>query len=89
MRYIHFYGSNGYCGCDYNEYLEVEDDTPEYEIDRYSEEFAYEWAESYEYVATGWNETWESEEDRENYYEDAVSNAGWEEITKEDFEENS
>lgn len=87
MRYIHFYGSNGYCGCDYDEYLEVDDDISDEEIDRYSEEFAYEWAESYEYVATGWNEPWESEADRDNYFEDAVSNANWEEITKEEFDE--
>lgn len=89
MHYIHFYGSNGYCGCDYDEYLEVDDDTPVDELDRYSEEFAYEWAESYEYVATDWNESWESEEDREEYYSDAVGNANWEEITKEEFEANS
>lgn len=89
MRYIHFYGTNGYCGCDYDEYLEVEDDTPAKEIDRYSEEFAYEWAESYEYVARGWDSDWESEDERNSYYEDAFSNANWEEITEEEFFENT
>lgn len=36
MKYVHFFGSNGYCGTDYDEYVMFDDDCPESEIDNYS-----------------------------------------------------
>ena len=89
MKYIRFYGGNGYCGCDYEYYESFGDDTSENEIETYATELGYENAESYEYVATGWNEDFETEDDRQEYYEDALSYCGWDYCTKEEFEENT
>lgn len=89
MKYVRFYGGNGYCGCDYEEYQSFEDDVTEEIIEAYSSDLAYENAETYEYVVTGWDESWDSEEDRDNYYEDALSYCGWDYCSEEEFEENS
>lgn len=89
MKYVRFYGGNGYCGCDYEEYQVFEDDVPEDEIETYATELGYENAENYEYVVTGWNEDFETEDDRQEYYEDALSYCGWDYCTKEEFEENT
>ena len=57
-----------YCGTD-QEYWVLADS--EENIDKNDlEVWVYENAEAYEYLATGWGEDWESEEDRENYYAD-------------------
>ena len=88
MKYVRFYGGNGYCGCDYEEYVMFDDDCPEDEIENYSSQLAYENAETYEYVVTGWNEDWESEEDREWYYEDVLGYCGWDYCSQEEFEES-
>ena len=86
MRYIKFTGGNGYCGCDIEEYVEYEDDTTDEELDVDAREYALDNGETYEYVATGWDEDWECEEDRDNYYEGCW--CIWEEISKEEFEES-
>jgi len=88
MKYVHFWGSTGYAGTDYEEYVEFEDDALDGDIEGYSEELNYENAETYEYVARGWGEDWESDEDREEYYETAAEYAGWEYVTKEEYDEN-
>lgn len=88
MIYVRFYGGNGYCGCDYEEYVAFNDDIDEQDLDEYSNELCYENAETYEYVVTGWNEDWESEEDREWYYEDALGYANWDYCSQEEYEEN-
>lgn len=88
MKYVHFWGSTGYAGTDYEEYVEFEDDALDGDIEGYSEELNYENAETYEYVARGWAEDWESDEDREEYYETAAEYAGWEYVTKEEYNEN-
>lgn len=89
MKYIRFYGGNGYAGCDYEEYVAFEDDYSEKEINDYSAQLAVENAESYEWVARGgWDEEWETNEDEEWYYEDALDYCGWEYCDKEEFEEN-
>ena len=88
MRYVRFYGGNGYCGCDYEEYHAFGDDVTEEIIEAYSSDLAYENAETYEYVVTGWNEDWEDENDRESYYEDALSYCGWDYCSQEEFNEN-
>ena len=43
-------------------------------------------AQSFEYIVTGWDENFELEEEREDYYGNLE--CGWEEITKEEYEEN-
>ena len=85
MRYIHFYGGTGYCGCDFDEYLAVSDDTFDATLDSMAEDFAYDNGESYEHVATGWGNGWENEDEQEDYYQNCWCN--WEEISKEEFEE--
>ena len=82
-RYIHFMGETPYCGTDYNDYIEFEDGTPNNVIDEYSDELCQQNAESFEYLATGWDEDWESEEERESYYENCYGS--WEEISKEEY----
>ena len=42
MKYVRFFGNNGYCGTDYEEYVAFEDDISENEIDDMSDEYAYE-----------------------------------------------
>lgn len=88
MKYVRFYGGNGYCGCDYEEYVAFEDDESPAIIDAYSNELAYENAESYEYVVTGYDEDFDTVEERDEYYEDAYSYCGWDYCSKEEFEEN-
>ncbi len=88
MKYVHFSGSNGYCGTDYDEYVAFEDDCSENEICEYSDELAYQCAESYESTATDWATGFETEDDREAYYEDAMSYCGWNYCSKEEYEEN-
>lgn len=89
MKYVRFYGGNGYCGCDYEEYYEFDDSVSEESIEEISQELAYEYAESYEYVATGWGQSWETEDDEIEYYDNAHDEAGWDYCTKEEFEENT
>lgn len=89
MKYVRFCGGNGYCGCDYEEYEKFEDEVTEEEIDEYSSEIGYENAETYEWVVHEDDSDFEFEEDREEYYEDALSYCGWEYCTEEDFLENT
>ena len=88
MKYVRFSGGNGYCGCDYEEYVMFDDDCPEDEIENYSIELAYQNAESFEYVETGWNSDFEDENDREMYYENALNYCGWDYCSEEEFNEN-
>lgn len=88
MKYIRFTGSTGYAGTDYEEYVAFPDEVTEKEIDEYSYDLAAENAETYEYVARGWGEEWEDEDDRTMYYDDAMDYCYWEEVTKEEYEEN-
>lgn len=74
--------SNGYCGCDETEVLEVENME---EAETYANENTYQYGESYEHVATGWDEDFESEEDRDYYYENCTYSI--EEITEEEYQE--
>ena len=85
MRYIRFTGGTGYCGCDIEDYR-APDSVEDHEIDLIAEDMAHDNAESYEHVATGWGEGWESEQDEEDYYANAYCD--WEEITREEYIEN-
>lgn len=86
MKYVHFWGGNGYCGCDWGEYDVFEDDVDEALIDARGAELAEEWGESYEYVSTGWDSDWEDEDDREEYYANLTYN--WEYVSEEEYREN-
>ena len=87
MVYIKFLGGNGYCGCGWEEYMEFEEYDKD-EFDGILSELSYEYAQTYEYVATGWSEHFESEEEEEYYYAGAMENANWVVISKEEYEEN-
>ena len=89
MIYVRFWGGNGYCGCDYEEYDKFEDDITEEELNDYSREMGYENAETYEYVVRGYDSDWESEEECEEYYEDALDYCGWDYCTEEEFLKNT
>ena len=85
MIYVRFYGGNGYSGCNYEEYVAFEDDIDEQSINEYSNELCDENAETYEYVETGWGESFESEEDQEYYYESARDCSGWDDVSQEEY----
>ena len=89
MKYVKFYGNNGFCGTDYEEYVAFEDDVSENEIDNMSNEYAYENAETYEYMKYAWSSGYESEEDEEWYYENAMESCGWDYCSKEEYKENT
>ena len=74
--------SNGYCGCDESEVLEVKNIE---EAEAYAAEGIYDYAESYTNVVTGWDEGFESEEEEEVYYENCTFDI--EEITEEEYQE--
>ena len=57
-----------YAGTDQEYWVLADSDKDIYEGDL--EIWAYENAEAYEYLATGWGEDFETEEDREDYYAD-------------------
>lgn len=84
-RYIVVTRSNGYCGCDNEEYYVFPEGTADNEIDEYIEEGMYDYALQYEYLIRGWGNDWASEEDEEEYY----SNCGfdWHEATEEERED--
>ena len=88
MKYVCFWGGNGYCGCDYEEYQSFEDGIEELEIDLISNEMAYQNAESYEYMVTDRSSDGDYK-DIEDYYDDALSYCGWNYCTKEEFEMNT
>lgn len=86
MRYIHFIGGNNYCGCDIDEYITCDDDFSDSALDVIAGDMAWDNGESFEYVATGWNEGFESEQDEEDYYSNCWCD--WVEVSKEEYEEN-
>lgn len=88
MKYYVFVANTPYAENEY--YLKIEEDKIqdlEALLNEYAEEFAHENAEDFEYLATGWYDDFETEEDRENYYNDCYCN--YEEITKEEYEANT
>lgn len=89
MKYVRFYGNNGYCGTDYEEYIAFEDDVLEEEINNISNEYAYENAEDYEYMKDAWSPEYVSEEDEDWYYENAMESCGWNYCSEEEYRENT
>lgn len=91
MKYIKFTCSNGFCGCDENFYYEVEDDTDldEFAIDILENEYSFNEPDGRFLTHSsgfGDEDYDEYEEDYDEYMENLCTN--WEEITKEEYEEN-
>lgn len=82
-KYIYARGGNGYCGCDWDEYLEVDDDLSDEEIDALVDNIAFDWAEGYADRVD-----FESNEDEEEYYENICAYTCWEEISYDEFIRN-
>lgn len=74
---------NGYTECEVEEYMEVED---EEDAQCYAEDSLTDYAESYFYVATSWGNDFETEEEREEYFENCSYSI--KEITQEEYEDN-
>ena len=89
MRYILITGSNGYYGGDFKEVIKIDDDLTAEDIDFIAEQLTYENAEDYSYLATNWNEGFETEEEEEIYFLDALERTNWEEITEEEYLNNN
>lgn len=88
MRYILITGSNGYYGGDFKEAIKIDDDLTSEDIDLIAEQLTYEYAEDYSYLAANWNEGFETEEEEEIYFLDALNRTNWEEITEEEYLNN-
>lgn len=83
-RYILFTGGNSYCGCDFEEVHVFDDSVGDEELDEMLEELVFENGESYEYVETGWYEGFESEEERDHYYNE-LCEGNWIELDRDDY----
>lgn len=86
MKYVRFYGSNGYAGCDYEDYDCFNDDVNEDLIIEIATERAYENAESYLYMIKDKENL--TEEEEADYYAESLEYSGWEYITEEEYYEN-
>lgn len=94
MIYVKFYGGNGYCGCDYEEYHSFPDDTTEEQLIEFSDELCYENASMYDTCIEDLEEeefdSYEKYEEAlyeatEEYYTDAIGDH--EIISKEEYAE--
>ena len=86
-RYIKITAGTPYYGTKEEFFQIFDDDTSDEFIDEIAEEIRQDHAESFEYLARGWDEDWESEEEENNYYADCW--ATWKEISKEEFLEET
>ena len=94
MKYYKFIAETPYCGTDAEDYHSFDYEPTNAELDAMAEDFCRENAEGYEYLVSGWdNENFEDlteeeqQEEIDNYYADCYG--GWEEITEEEFLENT
>ena len=91
MFYYKFITNTPYCGTEAEEYYAFDEKPTEQELEEIGEQFCRSNAESYEYLATGWDSDDLSEEDLDeelSYYYDNCEYS-WEEITREEYEENT
>lgn len=88
MRYIRITGNNGYYGSDFEEVVKIDDNLTSEDIDFIAEQLTYEYAEDNSYLATNWDEGFETEEEEENYFLNALDHTNWEEITEEEYLNN-
>ena len=94
MFYYKITADTPYCGTEAEDYRSFEERPSVEELDELTEEFARLNAEGYEYLVSGWhNENFEDmteeeqQEQLDNYYADCYG--GWEEITEEQYLENT
>ena len=70
MKYYKFTATTPYCGTNMVELVETEEPLEQWAIDEMCTDYAREVGETYSYLATGWDEDWDTEEDEENYFAD-------------------
>lgn len=92
MFYFKFTATTPYCGTDHEEYHQFDEKPRIDDLEEMADEIARANAEQYEYLVTGWNnDNYDDEEEKEQalefYYEDC--SCTWEEISAEEYEENS
>lgn len=77
MRYFEFYAETPYNGADETELCTYPDDVTEKQLNDDCETWGRSHCEGYEYLATGWDEEWEDEEELESIVEDYWNDCGW------------
>ena len=90
--YIKFTADTPYCGTESIVYMEFDEKPSAQWLDEQATEMANENAGSYEYLVTGWNDDmFDDEEERDAALEDYYASCGceWEEVTEEEYLENS
>nr|DAI57109.1 MAG TPA: hypothetical protein [Caudoviricetes sp.] len=87
MKYYKFITDTPYAGTENTFYLAFENDVSESFLEECAEEFRTQNAQDYEYLATGWCEDWESDEEMEQYYESC--SCYYLEISEDDYNENT
>ena len=83
MKYVKFYLDNGYGGTQID-YASFENEVSEDEIDEMLTELAEDNAEAFEYLAMDGGE-WASDEEQEEYYENASTYCTWAYVTEEEY----
>ena len=83
MKYVKFYLDNGYGGTQID-YASFENEVSEDEIDEMLTELAEDNAEAFEYLAMDGDE-WASDEEQEEYYENASTYCTWAYVTEEEY----
>lgn len=94
MYYVKFSYSTPYCGTNGEDYEAYEEQPTAKWLDEEAEERARRNAESYEYLVSGWDDEYfedlteeEQEEELNNYYADC--DGCWEEVSEEEYLENT
>ena len=87
MFYFKFTAETPYCGTEAIDYRIFKERPTDAELDEMAADFGQNNAESYEYLVMSWD--YDDEEDAEEAIEDYYAEcfSGWEEITKEEYEE--
>ena len=85
MRYIKFYGTNGYCGGDYEDWMIFDDNTPDHVIDGVSIDLAIDNADMYEDNILNYNNPF-ADKEYEKYIDNAIEYADWKEISKNEYD---
>lgn len=86
MKYVKFWGETMFCGTSYEDYMKFDDDVSEALINEQCEDLSHDNAESYSYLVNGWDEEL-SDEELQDFIDDAAENAGWEYISKEEYKQ--
>ena len=94
MFYYKFTSGTPYCGTEQEHYVKSADPLTKEDLEEMTEEYAQQAYEDYSYLHSGWNdENLEdmTEEEATEYMDDfrADCYCEWEEISKEEFEENT